>query len=660
MGFKVGSGVPIRFAGKSEHRGAIELIKPSSTPFSVTLAYKPHSKNSFNRFSSMPLEDFIKFISYFVSSSPLHTLALLMEHLINPNQGQGIPPNMEQGSSVGDAPNPFTEVRWIEILNSEGELARICLPPAPDIPTFKKKYQILDSVKIRALGPKKRACYYRPGEVYFYKVAFEHGLRFPIDDYVRELLVTMNLAPAQVSPIMWSCLIGTMLIFMAVSAKSHDISIKEFITLFQPKDSGGKNKGIFNCPSRLGSSKINFGLLDNIPNWKKRFFFVSWVDWEHALRYHSIHDLKRWFLEPDSISKSYAILLSFKEKKPELEKSSWIEDINDFFLKYNADIVAPGMPWRYGSNIDPHVLTVDDLSHLDVLLLSERNDPGLRASKVAKNGGSDQGNKGHAALKGVVAEGEVPPAGDLEENRVATLGDRVLVIAPLQQEGVPVLLKSSKTTEPKEAEPSAPTSALRLEYFCTWVGLMNSPIEGLRLFNPEKIALERIGGPEADAQNSAVVNTGGQESTTDREEDIIIVGSKAAPDQTFTSMGVGGYGPESSQQDGFAFFVKGFTLPPLSQAVLEQQQETICTKLSDLEKELKKLKGSQPAIRYQAVEEFCGAEDPLLKISDSFITGFYKCKELALQKPEELEDLEVPSEIDVTSELMIGRHATTD
>ncbi|KAM7510417.1 hypothetical protein LguiB_009292 [Lonicera macranthoides] len=141
-------------------------------------------------------------------------------------------------------------------------------------PSKKRKYQILDSVRIRALGPEEKACYYRPGEVCFYKLAFEHGLRFPIDDHVRELLVTVDLAPAQVSPDMWSCLIGSVLIFRAIFASSHDITIEEFITLFQPKYSSGKNKGLFNYPSRLGSSKIIFGFPDSIPHWKKIFFFV--------------------------------------------------------------------------------------------------------------------------------------------------------------------------------------------------------------------------------------------------------------------------------------------------------------------------------------------------------------------------------------------------
>ena len=93
-------------------------------------------------------------------------------------------------------------------------------------------------MRIRAPGPEERACLYRPGEVCFYEVAFKHGLRFPMDDHVRELLVTLDLAPAQLAPNKWSCLVGAVLIFKAISVGNHDISMEEFITLFQPNDSG--------------------------------------------------------------------------------------------------------------------------------------------------------------------------------------------------------------------------------------------------------------------------------------------------------------------------------------------------------------------------------------------------------------------------------------
>ena len=128
-------------------------------------------------------------------------------------------------------------VNTIEIVDNEGKMTAICLPPTiettetalkaytkylssltvfyipstfspADIPFLKERYQIPASARIRALGPKERACYYRPGEVCFYESAFEHGLKFPMDDHLRELLASLDVAPGQVPPNMWSYLIG--------------------------------------------------------------------------------------------------------------------------------------------------------------------------------------------------------------------------------------------------------------------------------------------------------------------------------------------------------------------------------------------------------------------------------------------------------------------
>ena len=85
-----------------------------------------------------------------------------------------------------------------------------------------------------------------------------------MDDHVRELLVTMDLTPTQISLNMWLYLIGVVLIFRAISDGNHDIMIEEFISLFQPKDGGGKAKGVLSCLSRLGARKIIQGLPNNI------------------------------------------------------------------------------------------------------------------------------------------------------------------------------------------------------------------------------------------------------------------------------------------------------------------------------------------------------------------------------------------------------------
>ncbi|KAM7524317.1 hypothetical protein LguiA_014219 [Lonicera macranthoides] len=114
------------------------------------------------------MADFIDHIPHFAPYTPLHTLAFFMDHFTNRGQNLEIPASTEQGSSMGN------------------------IPVLPEV----RRYQIPDSVRIRVPGPEEGACYYRLGEIYFYEAAFEHGLRFPMDDHMRKPLVNMDLTPA--------------------------------------------------------------------------------------------------------------------------------------------------------------------------------------------------------------------------------------------------------------------------------------------------------------------------------------------------------------------------------------------------------------------------------------------------------------------------------
>ena len=87
-----------------------------------------------------------------------------------------------------------------------------------------------------------------------------------MDDHIKELLIALDLCPAQIPPNMWSCLIGITLIFRAISIGSHEISAEDFVTLFQVKDGGGKNKGILSCSKRAASSTIIHNLPSSVPN----------------------------------------------------------------------------------------------------------------------------------------------------------------------------------------------------------------------------------------------------------------------------------------------------------------------------------------------------------------------------------------------------------
>lgn len=200
------------------------------------MAYRSPLEHSFRRFSSVSLVILLQNAHIFAPSTHLFTITRLIAHLTDQPQNlkpSDVPVEVKAGPSTGSTSTSSFNVRTIDIINSEDQIARIFLPPPVqstnkdiknyleylsslsafkikssfsfvDIPLLKHKYQIHDTVKIRAPGPEERTYYYHNGEVCFYEIAFEHGLRFPMEDHICELLVTMDLAPAQLSPNMWA------------------------------------------------------------------------------------------------------------------------------------------------------------------------------------------------------------------------------------------------------------------------------------------------------------------------------------------------------------------------------------------------------------------------------------------------------------------------
>lgn len=146
--------------------------------------------------------------------------------------------------------------------------------------------------------------------------------------------------------------------------------------------------------------------------------------------------------------------------------------------------------------------------------------------------------------------------------------------------GMPLTKRSKGPEGAKESAPASPTnpkptgilattSSLNPEDVRSWVDLMNAPIEDLHLLSPEKTVLEIRGAPETSSHSLITEGPKGDERPRVEEEKVVIIGTKEAPNQTSFPMGLGEHTPESNSQDGFGFFVKGYTFLPLSQVVLE-------------------------------------------------------------------------------------------
>ena len=97
------------------------------------------------------------------------------------------------------------------------------------------RYQIPDDVVFRIPDPDERACCLKyKGDVVFYEVDFQAGLRFPLQPFVRELLDYFPLAPGQVAPNGWRMIISCMVMWRVNSNGRKDLTVDEFLFYYAP------------------------------------------------------------------------------------------------------------------------------------------------------------------------------------------------------------------------------------------------------------------------------------------------------------------------------------------------------------------------------------------------------------------------------------------
>ena len=84
---------------------------------------------------------------------------------------------------------------------------------------FKDRFQFPEGTKARLPRKGEKACAFAHGEVCFYEAAFSCGLRFPIHQFIMELLHYLNLAPGQLMPNSWRIVISCMVIWTTITTK---------------------------------------------------------------------------------------------------------------------------------------------------------------------------------------------------------------------------------------------------------------------------------------------------------------------------------------------------------------------------------------------------------------------------------------------------------
>ena len=106
---------------------------------------------------------------------------------------------------------------------------------ADTIGRFRDRFQFLERVCVRRPNDKDRAWHFFPGEVCFYEAAFTCGLRFPVHQFIMELLDHFGIAPGQLMPNSWRIVVNCMEIWVA--AIGDMIKVGELIHMYRFKES---------------------------------------------------------------------------------------------------------------------------------------------------------------------------------------------------------------------------------------------------------------------------------------------------------------------------------------------------------------------------------------------------------------------------------------
>ena len=142
------------------------------------------------------------------------------------------------------------------------------------------RYQIPDDVVFRIPDPDERACCLKyKGDVGFYEVDFQAGLRFPLQPFVRELLDYFSLAPGQVAPNGWRMIISCMVMWRVNSNGRKDLTVDEFLFYYAPCQIA-LSLGFWTFKHRDMDTKIVQGLPLSNKIWKDGYVFVCDDNWE--------------------------------------------------------------------------------------------------------------------------------------------------------------------------------------------------------------------------------------------------------------------------------------------------------------------------------------------------------------------------------------------
>ena len=98
-------------------------------------------------------------------------------------------------SSSGDIEGGDTAVSALRVVRAFHALEEVCGLDDETVDRFKDRFQFPKHVRVRRPTNEDRACHFFPGEICYYKAAFNCGLRLPVHPFIMELLGFFGISP---------------------------------------------------------------------------------------------------------------------------------------------------------------------------------------------------------------------------------------------------------------------------------------------------------------------------------------------------------------------------------------------------------------------------------------------------------------------------------
>ena len=115
-----------------------------------------------------------------------------------------------------------------------------------------------------------------PKTVWFFEVAFENSLRFPLHPFIKMVLQHFNVCLSQLSPDFWGVLVELLVVFRDRGLGVPSIAL--LLDFFSVKEAA---EGFFYISKRSNAKLIISDLPSSHKYWKERYFFVSGRHWEY-------------------------------------------------------------------------------------------------------------------------------------------------------------------------------------------------------------------------------------------------------------------------------------------------------------------------------------------------------------------------------------------